>query len=100
MTIVKEISNVSPVPGQVVSVSRSNNRTGMVFDVSVRLCWKITAAGVKFTYYTDMVQVEVNRATDTVASFKARLKALYDQKVLADTTEADMIYALMNLSLP
>lgn len=100
MAIVKEIADVSPAPGQVISVSRSNNRTGMVFDVSVRLCWKITAAGVKFTYYADVVQLEVNRATDTVASFKARLKALYDQKVLENTTEADMIYALMNLTLP
>ena len=71
----------------------------MIFDVQVKLSWKITAEGTQFTFYTETVQTEFNRSTETAASFKAKLKAIYNQKVLADTAEADTIYALMNTPL-
>ena len=99
MAIQKIELDASPQAYEVLSVQKTNYRSGQRYEIAVRFCWKVTPAGAKFTCYTETVTVQWDRASDTVANLKARAQAAMAALKTADTSEADTIYALLNLQL-
>jgi len=91
--------DASPKPYEVLSVVKTNYRSGKRYEITVRFAWKITAVGAKFQCYSDVVSILWDRAAETVVDLKAKAKAAFDALKLADTGDADLIYALMHLTI-
>lgn len=91
--------NASPKAYEVLGVVKTNYRSGKRYEITVRFHWKITAAGAKFHCYTDVVSLLWDRASETVADLKAKAIAAFNALKLADTSDADLIFALMHLTI-
>jgi len=99
MPIEKVELDASPKAYEVLSVAKTNYRSGKRFEISVRFHWKITAVGAKFQAYTDVVTLQWDRASETVDDLKAEAKAVFDALKAADTSDADLVFALLHLTL-
>lgn len=99
MTIEKLELDASPKLYEILSVTRSNYRSGKRYEIRVRFNWKITAEGPKFECYTDVVVILWNRAAESVQDLKDKAKAAYDALKAADTSDADLIFALIHLTM-
>jgi len=99
MPIEKVELTSSPKAYEVLGASKTNYRSGKRFEISVRFNWKITAVGDKFQCYTDVVTLQWDRASETVDDLKAKARAALDALKAAGTSEADLLFNLLRLTL-
>lgn len=91
--------DASPKAYEVLSARVSNYRSGKRYEIQVRFYWKITAVGTKFLCYTDVVSLLWDRAAETVLDLKAKAVVAFNALKAADTSDADLIFALMHLTI-
>jgi hypothetical protein len=99
MAIRKVELDVAPKPYEVLSVEKTNYRSGKRYAVTVRFSWKIMAVGNKFQAYTETATIPWDKASESLADLKTKGQAAFNALKAADTGEADLIFALQNLTL-
>ena len=99
MTIEKLELDASPKAYEVLSVVKTNYRSGKRYEITVRFNWKITPSGAKFLCYTDVVSLLWDRASETVADLKAKAMTAFNALKLADTSDADLVFNLLHLTV-
>jgi len=89
----------SPKIYEVLSVVKTNYRSGKRYEITVRFSWKITAAGAKFQCYQETVTILWDQAAETVKDLKNKAQAVFNGLKAADTSDADLIFNLMHLTI-
>ena len=91
--------DAQPKAYEVLGVVKTNYRSGKRLEITVRFNWKITVVGAKFQYYTDVVVIQWDRATESVQDLKNKATAVFTALKAADTSDADLIFNLLHLTL-
>mgnify|MGYP001094565091 CR=1 FL=1 len=99
MAIEKLELDASPKAYEILGAVNTGYRTGNQFAITVRFYWKITAVGAKWQCYTEAVTLLWDRSKESVADFKAKAVAAFNALKAADTTDADLIFALLHLTI-
>ena len=99
MAIEKIELDSAPKPYEILSVAKTNYRSGKRYEITVRFSWNITAAADKYQCYTDTVTLQWDRATETVADLKKKASAIFNALKITDTSEADLIFNMIHLTL-
>jgi hypothetical protein len=99
MAIRKVEDATNPPVLEVLSVTKTNYRSGKRFHVTVRCCWDITPVGPKFRYYTETISVGYDWASESIDQLKAKVLAQYQALVAADRSEANLVFNLEKAEL-
>jgi len=99
MTIRKVEDTSNPAVLEVLSVLKTNYRSGKRFMVTVKCCWAIVPVGTKFQYYTDTINIVYDWANESIDHLKAKVLAAYQGLVSTDRSEANLIFNLEKAEL-
>jgi len=99
MTIRKVELDAAPKPYEVLSVEKTNYRSGKRYAVTVRFSWKVVAVGAAWQAYEEDVTVLWDSASESLADLKAKGQAAFNALKASDTREADLVFGLLNLTL-
>jgi hypothetical protein len=80
----------------VLSVSKNSYRSGTRYDINVKFCWGFQVVGDKVRCYTETILMYWDRAMETSGQLIARANAILDSLKLKDTTEANLIFLILN----
>lgn len=99
MTIQKLEWDEDPGVYEVVSVRKTNYRSGKRFMVDIRFYWGVTPVNGKFQGYTEVATLLFDSASESLADLKVKGQAALADLKVADRSEANLIFALQRLSL-
>jgi len=91
--------DTQPKAYEVLAAAVTGYRSGKRVEITVRFNWKITAVGAKYQYYTDVVVIQWDRAKESLQNLKNKATAIFNALKAADTSDADLIFALLHLTI-
>ena len=82
---------------EVLAVTDLKHRSGAKISVTVRFNWDVTAVGALFQYYSDVVELPFDMATETIPQLKAKALEAFNNLKGAPHSRADLLFALQKL---